>query len=243
MAAAAVSNYTIGQNPIVMVSTKNPIVIDTGYGGHEGHIIMSIGLQTYDASTWFFQGFKIDDVVSTSLIPEDPEPQMSVYDLRDIHFFADGYPMGQIDSINPKDNLLTIGFYFALGSRFEVKARFPEGKGVLRAKIMLAFKEKNKGNYEQFKYEQFVYRGIQPVDLSSSMLRLDKIVMCQNTYDRVITLKNLPIGKIIKVYNLQGIIVYQNNDAKSEEEIDLKNLPTGMFIISIGDVTYKKVII
>lgn len=243
MAVAAVSNLAYGQG--VKVTPKNPIVNDTTSGGHFGHTIMSVDLRSNTMETWFFQGLKIEDVEITSTAqPENSEiRKFSIYELRYMSFYIDGNLVGSLDSIIKGNNLVVIGAEFAAGTRFEVKAQFPEGKGILQMKIMLSFKKG--AEYEKFNFEQIVYQGT-PDTTSSSVLdflKFGKIVMCQNTNDKTITLKNFPAGETLKVYNLQGVLIHENEYGKYEEIIKFENLPIGIYTILIGDAFYKKVVI
>lgn len=230
-----------------IVNYQNPIVLDSGYGGHEGHLIMSIGLSTNDRTTWFFQGFKIEDVEKTSLIePGDQDSSFfSIYDLKELKFYVNGIPTGERDSIIPGQNLISQGAFFAAGTHFEVKARFPENKnGVLRMKIMLSFRKSQVLEYEKYEYVQTVYRGIKPDTSTSSVfdLKLSQIIMCQNMDERTIVLKNFPVGETLRVYDPKGSLIYESIAGKIEETIDFENLPINTYYIKIGDAFYKKVI-
>lgn len=242
-AVAVVINLSSAFGAEVIVNYKNPIVLDTNYQTQEDQsLIMDVELSTQSLRTYSVQGIKIQDATPNQLVKDGS--LISLYDLRFFSVLVNGKEINTRDSLTPDDQFIGANFIFAAGSFLQIKAKFPDGvKGILKIKIKLYFQEFEKPVYEHFEFIQNIYAGVQPETTSSTNWELDKIIMCQNMADRVITLKNFPMGNTLKVYNLQGILIYESKEAKLEESINFKKLPKGIFIISIGDTIYKKIAI
>lgn len=238
MAVAVMSVNAIAQK--VIVTPKNPIILDSNHQAQaDQSVIMDFEIKTIGlVGTWRLNYIKVEPVESSSegIVDRDSLKEISIYNLRNFEVsINDGHVVGRKDSVAIYKSMISAFFEFAAGTRVLVKAQFPQGTthGVLRFKVTLFTQKLDVAQYEQYEFTQTVNIGEKDTLSSVSEFNLSNILVCQNMNERTVTLKNLPYNYTIDVYDLKGQKVYESLNSGSENIIEFRKLPVGMYYIQI----------